>query len=321
LSLLDKLETILILVAIGLGLALGQVGLVGPWAKKLISPFLVVMLFGLFVKTPLAEIGKCFKNLKFTLTSLGINFIWIPILGYGLGAIFLQNPDLRIGYLMLLVTPCTDWYLIFTALAKGNVTLSTSILPMNLIVQVILLPFYLLIFAGLAGSVQLEPLAASVFWTVILPLGSSLLIKWLIQAQSPIRQSLDRFFAHGVFLFLWLAIFCVFASEARQVWDNPTQFKILFPPVILFFGINFFVGRLAGSLGRFSHEDSVSLTMTTLARNSPVALAVAVVAFPAQPLIALALVIGPLIELPVLAVVAQALLWIGRGQRSRALNG
>lgn len=50
--------------------------------------------------------------------------------------------------------------------------------------------------------------------------------------------------------------------------------------------------------------------MTTIARNSPIALAIVVTAFPDQPLIALALIIGPLIELPVLAIVSQGLLRI-----------
>ena len=59
-----------------------------------------------------------------------------------------------------------------------------------------------------------------------------------------------------------------------------------------------------------SYKDTVSLSLTTLARNSPVALAIAVTAFPDEPLIALALVIAPLIELPVLACVSQVLLLI-----------
>ena len=58
-----------------------------------------------------------------------------------------------------------------------------------------------------------------------------------------------------------------------------------------------------------SYKDTVSLSLTTLARNSPVALAIAVTAFPDEPLIALALVIE-LIELPVLACVSQVLLLI-----------
>lgn len=60
---------------------------------------------------------------------------------------------------------------------------------------------------------------------------------------------------------------------------------------------------------RLSYKDTVSLNLTTLARNSPVALAIAVTTFQMS-LLLLALVIGPLIELPVLACVSQVLLLI-----------
>lgn len=53
------------------------------------------------------------------------------------------------------------------------------------------------------------------------------------------------------------------------------------------------------------HIDYTSLVFITMARNSPIALAIAVTAFSDQPLIALSLIIGPLLELPVLAVVSQ----------------
>jgi len=50
--------------------------------------------------------------------------------------------------------------------------------------------------------------------------------------------------------------------------------------------------------------------MTTLARNSPIALAIAMTAFPGEPLIALTLIIGPLLELPILAIITQILLML-----------
>ncbi|GAE35830.1 hypothetical protein [Halalkalibacter akibai] len=59
---------------------------------------------------------------------------------------------------------------------------------------------------------------------------------------------------------------------------------------------------------RFSYKERASLTLTTLARNSPLALAVAMIAFPEQPIIALTLVIGPLLKLPILALVSQLIL-------------
>jgi ACR3 family arsenite efflux pump ArsB len=67
----------------------------------------------------------------------------------------------------------------------------------------------------------------------------------------------------------------------------------------------FFVAQIVGKLMKFPKKDTVALNMTTLARNSPpLSLAIAVATFPEQPLISLALVIGPLIELPVLSVIS-----------------
>jgi ACR3 family arsenite efflux pump ArsB len=318
LSSLAKSQTFIILIAIALGLLIGQSEAIGTFSSHLITPLLVAMLLGVFVSLPLntiKELEKSFKNLKFVSISLIVNFIWIPILGFILGEIFLKSSiDLKIGYLMLLVTPCTDWYLVFTDLAKGNVPLSTSLLPINLIAQLLLLPVYLYIFAGLAGTVDTGSLVKSVILILVIPFGLSLSLKRWFKEESFIRVAVNRIFERGVFIFLALAIVCMFASEARRFWGNFTQFKLLCPPVILFFVINFFVGRLVSRLAHFSRADSVSLSMTTLARNSPLALAVAVVAFPRQPLIALALVFGPLIEIPVLFIVAKTLRWLGRNE-------
>lgn len=94
-----------------------------------------------FLQIPLQEIKKAFKNIKFTYTSVIINFVLTPILAWLLALVFLgDNPAIFIGSIMLMVTPCTDWYLIFTRISKGNVALSTAILPLKLILQVILLP-------------------------------------------------------------------------------------------------------------------------------------------------------------------------------------
>ena len=70
---------------------------------------------------------------------------------------------------MLMVTPCTDWYLIFTEIAKGNVALSTAILPVNLILQVLLLPIYLFLFAGVMKTVAISVLVESIVIVIVLP--------------------------------------------------------------------------------------------------------------------------------------------------------
>ena len=117
----------------------------------------------------------------------------------------------------------------------------------------------------------------------------------------------------------------MFASQGKYLLQNMNVVLLLLVPVLLFFIINFLLGQFIGRMMHLSYKDTVSLSLTTLARNSPVALAIAVTAFPDEPLIALALVIGPLIELPVLAFVSQVLLLIKKNgnthNKSRPILG
>lgn len=140
-EILEKGEPAIIFLAILLGLGLSNIPLLTANSGSLITLFLCLMLYGLFLEVPLKDLKNSFKNVKFTSTSLIINFIWTPLLGYFLGVLFLKgNIDILIGFFMLILTPCTDWYLVFTKMAKGNLNLSFSILPINLILQIVLLP-------------------------------------------------------------------------------------------------------------------------------------------------------------------------------------
>lgn len=80
-----------------------------------------------------------------------MNFVWSPLLAVGLGAVFLRDqPALWVGLIVLLVTPCTDWYLTFTDLADGDVPFATSLLPYDLVLQLLSLPLSLYVFAVVA---------------------------------------------------------------------------------------------------------------------------------------------------------------------------
>ncbi len=314
-SLFEKLQTVIMLAAAGLGLAVGRLVPGAEALSALITPALMAMLFGLFLGIPLDNLKDGFQDIKFISASLAVNFLWVPVLGWGLGSLFLaDSPALFLGYLMLLVTPCTDWYLVFTGLARGNVPLSAALLPINLLVQVLLLPVYLLIFAGLVGRLDWELLAGSIVLVLVLPFGLAQAVRRFGAQGGLVRHWLARIFTGGQFWFLWTAIAAMFASQAGRLAGQSGLFLKLFVPVALFFVINFGAGRLVARLLKFSFPDSVSLSLTTLARNSPISLAIAVTTFPDEPLIALALVIGPLIELPFLALISQVLRWLDPGR-------
>lgn len=308
-SLFEKLQTLFMLAAIVAGLALGRFSIIATHADTIIAPSLMLMLYGLFLAIPLRELRNGVKNAKFALASLGINFVWVPVLGWAIGSFFLaDHPALRIGYIMLLVTPCTDWYVIFTSIARGNVALSLSILPLNLVLQVLLLPVYLLIFTGISGGMDARVLLESVVLVLVLPLALAQITKRIFSYDRGVGRFLMVTFPKMQFFFLCLAIVAMFASQGAYIIKNPDIFLLLLSPVLVFFGVNFIVGRVVARILKFPSADSISLSLTTLARNSPISLAIAVTAFPNEPLVALALVIGPLIELPVLAFFSQVLL-------------
>lgn len=304
-----KYQTVFVLVAVLGGLALGQISGVASVADRLILPFLMVMLFAAFSGIPLSRLRSAFGNRRVVGSSLLVNFIWSPLLAVALGAIFLRNyPALWVGLIMLMVTPCTDWYLIFTDIAGGDVPLATSILPYNLVLQLLLLPLYLYVFAGELVALPAELLIESVVLVLVVPLVFGGVARWGLTRQMG-QQWFDRQFLPRLspvqIVFLSLAIGAMFASQGEVMLDNPELLALLAIPVTVFYAINLGIGIGIGHVLSFSYKEMVCFNNTILSRNSPIALAIAVVAFPHEPLIALALVIGPLLELPLLGVIAQ----------------
>ena len=299
----------MLLIAMALGLLLGQINHLPQLAVHLVFPFLILMLYALFLNIPLGQIKESFQNRSFALASFSINFIWTPFLAWTLGYFFLpDSPALQLGFLMLMVTPCTDWYLAFTAQAKGNLSLSTAILPANLLLQILLLPTYLFFFSGVLGTFNWQILGHSILWGLALPFLLALLTRtiWPL-AKYP---GYGNFFKNAQAQFLNLAVMAMFAAEGYYLLKNPQSVLTLLIPVFIFFIITFLLAKTVANFLKFSYQDHVSLTMTTMARNSPLALAIAIMSFPHEPLVYLALIVGPLLELPILAITAQALLFL-----------
>lgn len=308
-DLIEKLEPVIIFSAVIIGLLFSNIDIIAQNSEYLINIFLCLMLYGLFLEVPLNELKDSFKNVKFTSTSLIINFIWTPLFGYFLGSLFLKgNLDIAIGFFMLILTPCTDWYLVFTKMAKGDVKLSLSILPINLVLQIILLPIYLIIFFSSANTMDYTQLMYSLLIVIVIPFIAAQITKFILN--NSLKEKATDLFTNLQIWFLSLAVFCIFASQGELLFNNLNSVVSIFIPLIIFFGVNVIIDLLISEKVNFTYPEYASLTMTTLARNSPLALAIAINSFPGHELISIALVIGPLIELPVLYIVSKFCLWV-----------
>lgn len=312
---LEKFQSPILFLSIIVGLLIGKFPLVERYAENFVTPFLFVMLFGVFLNTPVKDLKKAFLNIKFSVSTVLINFVWTPILVIILGKVFLSDsPIMQLGLLMLMVTPCTDWYLIFTGMAKGNVPLSATVLPVNLILQIVLLPVYLSIAGGVSGTVNIGNLLISILFMLIIPfiLGQATRVFW---GKIKNRQKADgifRFFSSLQTILLSLAIMAMFASKGGSLLANLGIAAKLLIPIILFYTINFILAQGIGKYFKYSYEDTTSLTLTTIAKNSPMTLGVALMAFPNEPVIHLIMLVEPLIELPSMMLITRILLYLRR---------
>lgn len=303
-GILSKLQPLFIILAAFLGIVTGKLNpFIAEYAGNCIEIFLMAMLFFVFLPVNIKDITNSFIDLRFSVSALVINFIWTPLFIFILSKIFLQGSiDLQTGFIMLMVTPCTDWYLIFTGLSNGNVALGSSILPLNLILQIVLLPFYIWLFMGTAVSFDSMIIIRSIVFVLLIPLLAANIVKFIAGKINfrntpaiPVKSDDIQF------ILLCLAIIAMFASQGSLLLDNIMVFFNLLPPLLLFFIVNFLLAFLVGKKLKLPYQNIIPLIFTTSARNSPVALVIAVISFPLRPIVSLVLLIGPLIELPVLA--------------------
>ena len=148
----------------------------------------------------------------------------------------------------------------------------------------------------------------SLIIVIVIPFTAAQIVKFILNNE--LNEKAANLFSSLQIWFLSLAVFCIFASQGELLFENLDSVLTIFVPLILFFIANAIIDLLVSEKINFNYSEYASLTMTTLARNSPLALAIAINSFPGHELISIALVIGPLIELPVLYIVSKFCLWI-----------
>ena len=69
--------------------------------------------------------------------ALAYNFVWAPLIGFVLARVFLHDPLLALGFLLVMVVPCSSMSIAYPGLAKGDVELSTVIVGSSFVVAVV----------------------------------------------------------------------------------------------------------------------------------------------------------------------------------------
>lgn len=185
---LERYQVWIYLAAILGGLALGTLfpAVAAPFEATL-WPALALLLYTTFVQVPLLHVRDAFRDGRFVLGIALGNFVLLPVLVWFLLAWLPDEPALRLGVLLVLLVPCTDWFITFTQLGGGNTARAIAVTPLNLLAQLLLLPLYLwwMMPAGTLGVLfRAEDMLPAAALIVALPLAAAAVTERWIEARA-----------------------------------------------------------------------------------------------------------------------------------------
>ncbi len=271
---------------------------------------LFAMMYPAMTNIRLDEVGTAIRSPRQLLVLLGFNYLVAPFVMLILANIFVTDPELHTGLVLYGLAPCIAMVIIFTYLAKGNAPMALVFVALNSVIQMILIPVYARL---LIGNVEFDVwvVAESVVLYLGLPLVLGVLTRYLVTRRGG-EAAMDRIkpgLTAMSILGLLFTLIVMFALKGDLILQRPGIVLEMAVPMILFFMIMFFVVLFVGWRLRFTYADAVAVAFSATGRDFEIAIAIAITAF--SPTVALATVVGPLIEVPVMLFLVWAAMRLG----------
>ncbi|MFF7056804.1 arsenic resistance protein [Achromobacter spanius] len=295
---LERYQVWAYLLAIGLGLATGTAWPhVGPAMEALLWPTLAVLLFATFLQVPLLHVRTALRDRRFSVAVLLGNFVVLPLLAWVLVEVFDFDPVVRLGVLLVLLVPCTDWFITFSQLGKGDVPRAIAITPLNLVLQLVLLPLYLWLMADAQslGSWNWATLAPAVL-IVLAPLAGAALAERWIEA-NPKAERLRHTLAWWPVPLLSLVVFLIAGAQVGTVVKAMDELQQTLPAFVLFLLAAALLAKAIARWLRLPAEQGRTLAFSMGTRNSFVVLPLALLLPAGWEVAAVVIVAQSLVEL------------------------
>ena len=335
LSLLDRFLPLWIFLAMGFGLGLGYVypgvaialnSLSIGTVSIPIAIGLLWMMYPVLARVKYEELGKVKRDMKMFAVSLFLNWIVGPVLMFALAWLLLPDlPEYRTGLILVGLARCIAMVLVWNMLAGGDNEYCAVLVALNALFQLIFYSLYAYLFVtvfsswlGGGTSIRIEfwDVARTVLIFLGIPLAAGLITRYYgIKARG--REWYERVFmprlAPTSLVALLFTIIVMFSLKGEVILTIPLDVVRIAIPLLLYFGIMFGVSFLLSWKLGFPYSHTVTLSFTAASNDFELAIAVAVGIFGIASGQALAAVVGPLMEVPVLI----GLVYVALGLRSR----
>ena len=263
-----------------------------------INPVLGLLLFATFLGIPFSKVNHAFRDGRFMTTVMILNFLIVPVVVFGLSRFVAYDRALLVGLMMVLLTPCIDYVIVFSGLAGGSSDRLLAAAPLLMLTQMLLLPFYLLIFIGpdLVSSIEPEPFIEALVVLIIIPLVAAALTQRWARRVAAARHLM--MLMQGLMVpLMMLTLAIVIGSQIVGVGQELTSLLAIIPIYVAFLVIMVPLGMLAARVARLDSGSTTAVVFSGATRNSLVILPLALALPEPLALVALVIVTQTLIEL------------------------
>lgn len=324
LSFLDRFLPLWIFLAMGLGIGLGyaypNIANILDSARidtvsLPIALGLLWMMYPVLARVKYEELGKIKSAGRMFTLSLIENWVIGPLLMFALAWLLLPDmPEYRTGLILVGLARCIAMVLIWNMLAGGDNEYCAVLVALNSVFQVLafsflayfyitLLPDWLGLGAGEAIHIEFWDIAKSVFIFLGIPLLAGMITRY-VGLKSRGKEWYDGVampkLAPTALLALLFTIVVMFSMKGEVILSLPMDVVRISIPLLAYFGLMFGASFWLGARLGFRYEETATLSFTAASNNFELAIAVAVGVFGIASGQALAAVVGPLIEVPVL---------------------
>jgi ACR3 family arsenite transporter len=270
-------------VAMLLGLAFGALVDAG-FLKSLILPLTLLMVYPMMVNLQLKKVLSG-HDYKLQATVLFINFGIVPFLAFGIGRLLLaDNVFAALGLLLVATLPTSGMTISWTGFARGNLDAAIKMAVIGLVIGSLATPLYAEWLMGTAVEVPLTKIFQQVLTVVFVPLilgyATQRLIVWKFGTERFRKDFKPKFPLLATAGVLGI-VFSAIALKADTILSHPLDLLLTFVPLLLFYGITFFLGTIVGRW-LFGRNDAIALIYGVAPKNLSIALAIAMNAFGAQ---------------------------------------
>jgi len=323
LSTLDRFLPVLIAAAMAAGLVLGRlVPGIGSALSTLeiqgislpIAIGLLVMMYPVLAKVRYDRLDEVTADRKLMVTSLLLNWLIGPAVMFALAWLLLPDlPEYRTGLIIVGLARCIAMVIIWNDLARGDREAAAVLVALNSLFQVGMFAalgwFYLSVLPGWLGlpqtgiDVSLWRIAQSVLVFLGIPLLAGYLSRRLGERSKGRHWYESRFLPRlgpWALYGLLFTIVILFALQGHQITSRPWDVARIAIPLLAYFTIVWAGGYALGVALRLGYPRTTTLAFTAAGNNFELAIAVAIATYGVTSGQALAGVVGPLIEVPVL---------------------